>query len=443
MKNNKILKYLINVAVVFIILALIGKKAGWFGKADIIKVTTEKVSKRNIIETITANGKIQPETEVKISPDVSGEIVELNIMEGDEVEEGKLLLKIKPDIYLSNLDRVKASLNSAKSNLANSKARLVQIEAQFKQAELSFKRNKKLWNQKAISEAEWETAESSFYVAKAEVEAGRETVNSAEFAVKSSEASLKEAKENLTKTTIYAPMNGTISKLNVEKGERVVGTAQMAGTELLRIANLNKMEVKVEVNENDIVRVSLFDTAIIEIDAYLKEKFKGIVTEIANSANTLGVSTDQVTSFDVKILILQESYKHLIPTDNPNFYPFRPGMSANVDIETHIEKDVLSIPIQAVTTREDTSQLADSLKTFDNKFEEEMMEVVFVYEDGKVKLRKVVSSIQDNNYIRIDSGLTADEEVVVSPYNAISKKLKDESVVEKVDKEKLFTDEDE
>jgi HlyD family secretion protein len=172
----------------------------------------------------------------------------------------------------------------------------------------------------------------------------------------------------------------------------------------------------------------------------LKEKFKGIVTEIANSANTLGVSTDQVTSFDVKILILQESYKHLIPTDNPNFYPFRPGMSANVDIETHIEKDVLSIPIQAVTTREDTSQLADSLKTFDNKFEEEMMEVVFVY---KVKLRKVVSSIQDNNYIRIDSGLTADEEVVVSPYNAISKKLKDESVVEKVDKEKLFTDEDE
>ena len=442
MKNKKILRYLIIGAVVLIIFAVIGKKQSWFGKSKAIKISTEKVSKRNIIETITANGKIQPETEVKISPDVSGEIVELNIMEGDEVEEGKLLLKIKPDIYLSNLDRMKASLNSTKSNLANSKARLVQTEAQFKQTELSFKRNKKLWAQKTISEAEWETAESSYLVAKAEVEAGRETVNAAEYAVKSSEASLKEAKENLTKTTIYAPMSGTISKLNVEKGERVVGTAQMAGTELLRIANLSKMEVKVEVNENDIVRVSLHDTAIIEIDAYLKEKFKGIVTEIANSANTVGVSTDQVTSFDVKILILPESYAHLIPEDNPNFYPFRPGMSANVDIQTRIDKNALSIPIQAVTTRKDKSQDTDSLKTIKNQTDDKMMEVVFVYDDGKVNLRKVVSGIQDNNYIKIDSGLKFEEEVVISPYNAISKKLKDGTAVEKVDKNELFTEKD-
>jgi HlyD family secretion protein len=454
MKNKKLLWYLSGAAVLLIIIAIIGKSAGWFGNVEKIKVCAEKPQKRTIVETITANGKIQPETEVKISPEVSGEIVALYVKEGDEIKKGDILLKINPDIYLSNLDRMKATLNSAKSNFANSKARLLQVEAQFNQAELSYFRNKSLHDKGAISEAEFENAQSAYEIAKAEVEATKENINSMDYAVKSAEASLKEANENLTKTTIYAPINGTISKLNVESGERVVGTAQFSGTELLRIANLNMMEVKVEVNENDIVRVSLGDTAIVEVDAYLKKKFKGIVTEIANSANTTGVSADQVTSFDVKILLLQESYNELIPKDNANYYPFRPGMSATVDIQTETIADALSIPIQSVTTRTDTAKF-----TFGKKQKEEEMqtgpgeektekinksrndsiqEIVFVIKESKSVKRNVKTGIQDNNYIQIITGVSEDDEVIVAPYSAVSKKLKDGSPVEKVMKDKLF-----
>jgi len=351
MKSNKLLKYLLIAAVVLIIFAIVGKKAGWFGKEKAIKVSTELAQKRTIIEIITANGKIQPETEVKLSPEVSGEIVLLNVTEGQEVKAGDLLVKINPEIYLSGIARMEASLNSAKSNLANSKARLAQTQAQFTKAELSYKRNKKLWEDKAISDSEFETAQSNYDVAKADVDASKESVNSARYNVMSTEASLREARENLSKTIIYAPMSGTVSRLNVEVGERVLGTIQMAGTELLRIANLNLMEVKVDVNENDIVRVESGDTAIIEVDAYLGEKFKGIVTEIANSASVAGTGTDQVTNFEVKILILKDSYTELIPKDKKNFYPFRPGMSATADIQTNTKYNVLSIPIQSVTTR--------------------------------------------------------------------------------------------
>lgn len=440
MKNNKLLIYLVAGALVLIVFAFIGKKAGWFGNSDILKVSVEKAEYRSIIESITANGKIQPETEVKISPDVSGEIVDLFVNEGDEVKAGQLLLKIKEDIYVSYLDRAEASLNSAKANLANSKARQLQTKAQFNQQKLAFERSKKLYDEKAISDADYENAVASFEMAKADLKAAEENVNSSSFAVKSAEASVKEARENLTKTTIYAPIGGTISRLNIEKGERVVGTAQMAGTELLRIANLNVMEVKVEVNENDIVRVHLNDTALIEVDAYLKEKFKGVVTEIANSANTVGMSTDQVTNFDVKIRILPESYAHLLT--EKLIYPFRPGMSATVNIQTEYRDHILTIPIQSVTTRQDSSKINLDKSLPENKqntFEEkEISEVVFTIIDGKAKQISVETGIQDDNYIEVLEGLNEGDEVVSAPYSAISRKLKEGRSVEVVKKEELF-----
>ncbi|GAB4291022.1 MAG: efflux RND transporter periplasmic adaptor subunit [Marinilabiliales bacterium] len=416
MKKNKGLKYVAIITLILIIIAVIGKKSGWFGKQYIQKVSTEPVTYRTITETITANGKIQPETEVKISPDVSGEIVELNVQDGDAVKKGDLLLRIKPDIYESTLERMEASLNSAKANEA-------QMRAQLLDKETNYKRMKALWDKKAISDAEYETALTQFEIAKANLEA-------AIYTVKSAEASLNEAKENLRKTNIYAPISGTITKLNVELGERVVGTEMMAGTEILRIANLNYMEVKVEVNENDIIHVSKGDTAIIEVDAYIGKKFKGIVTDIANSANTTGVSTDQVTQFDVKIYILPDSYKHLIDDSTKNAYPFRPGMSASVDIQTKTKENVLSVPIQSVTTRKDTTTSEDN--------EEIIKEVVFLYTEGKVKMQEVKSGIQDDEYIEIIEGLKEGDEVVSAPYSAISRTLKDGDPVEKVSKEMLF-----
>jgi HlyD family secretion protein len=297
MKNNKILKILLPIVIVLILFAVVGKKAGWFGKAMTIKVAVENAEKRTIVETITANGKIQPEKEVKISPDVSGEIVELTIKEGDPVAKGQLLLRIKPDNYISQRDRSLAEISSARSRLAQS-------EAQFVQAELAFNRSKQLYEQQTISKSDFEQAQATYSVAKS-------TVDAAKFSIASGEASLKDANENLLKTSIYAPMTGTVSMLLVELGERVAGTNLMAGTELMRVADLSRMEAQVQVNENDIPRVKLGDTALIEVDAYLDQKFKGVVTEIANSAKTTGVSADQVTNFDVKILVLPESYAKL------------------------------------------------------------------------------------------------------------------------------------
>ncbi|MBU0765921.1 MAG: efflux RND transporter periplasmic adaptor subunit [Bacteroidetes bacterium] len=457
-KRKKVLWIFLILTLLLIIIVMVGKRKGWFGRGAGIRVSVEEVGKRNIIETITANGKIQPETEVKISSDVSGEIVELYITEGREVKEGDLLLKIDPDIYLSNIERMEASLNSAKANLANSKARLVQMQAQFSQTSLAFDRNKKLWEQKTISEAEFESSKSAFEMGEAEVEAAGETANAAEFTVMSAEAALKEARENLAKTIIYAPVSGTVSMLNVEKGERVVGTIQMAGTEMLRIANLNEMEVKVDVNENDIINVSLNDTAVIEVDAYLGRNFRGVVTEIANSANSTGLTADQVTSFDVKIRILRNSYIDLLEESDTAFYPFRPGMSATVDIQTRREKDVLSVPIQTVTTRspEDTvsrrtrkrfdktgeEDSAESAESRPDDGDEEMLEVVFVCDDGKVIIREVETGIRDNNFIQIIKGLALNEKVVTAPYSAISKRLKNKDKVEVVDKEELFSEEE-
>jgi len=437
MKGNNLLKILLVTAVVLIVFAVIGKKAGWFGGKVEIKVTAEIPELRTITEIVTASGKIQPETEVKISPDVSGEIVELHIKEGDDVSKGDLLLKIKPDIYLSAVDRARATVNSAKANQANSEAFLGQINAKYTQTKNSYERNKVLWEQETISKADYESALSSYEMVKAELEAAKKSIESAKFSVQSAEASHSEAKENLRKTTIYAPMSGTISMLNVEKGERVVGTMQMAGTELLRIANLNRMEVKVDVNENDIVKVKLKDTALIEIDAYLGETFKGVVTEIANSANISGMTTDQVTSFVVKVFLLKQSYNHLISSKNPN--PFRPGMSAAVDIQTNTKTNILTIPIQCVTTRADSIEKLDDIVV---DTEEELKEVVFVVSNDSAILQIVKTGIQDNKYIEISEGLTDDNKVVTAPYSAISRRLKNGSIVKIVDKDELFKEKD-
>jgi len=448
----------ISAAIVIIVVLTIGKKQGWIGKNTEIKVAVEKVSPRSIIETVTANGKIQPEIEVKVSPDISGELTELYVKEGDRVAAGQILAKVDPEMYISNYDQSVAMLNTQKANEANSRARLVQVEAQYTNAKLTFDRNEKLWKQKAISDAEFDAAKAAYEGAKAEVTSSEQTVKAANYTVKNSEAALKQSKENLTKTTIYAPVDGTISKLNVEKGERVSGTSQFSsGTELMRIANLAGMEVKVSVNENDIVRVKLGDTALIEVDAYLNRKFKGIVSEIATSANISGVSVDQVTNFDVKIRVLSDSYKDLLKAGDSTFTPLRPGMSATVDIQTHRVENVMTIPIQCVTARIDSAALkiekdkeksvkkdesgADDQVVKTQKESTEQIEYVFVYADGAVKMTKVKTGIQDNSYIQILEGLKDGQEIVTAPYRAISKTLKDGDKVKSVDKKELFNQE--
>jgi HlyD family secretion protein len=429
MKQKNILKYAIIAVVVLIVFAIIGKKTGIIGKEKPTEVTTEIVTKRTIVEAITANGKVQPEKEVKISPEVSGEIIELDVKEGDYVEKGKLLLRIKPDIYISNKEQAEAAVNSSKSNVSNSMARLAQSEAQLVKEQLSYERNKKLWEQKTISQSEWEAAESSFKVIKADVEAAHQSAKSAEFQVKNAEASLRVSNENLFKTTIYAPMSGTVSKLNVELGERVVGTNMMTGTELLRIANLNRMEVKVDVNENDIVHVSLGDTALVEVDAYLNQKFKGIVTELANSATTTGSTTDQVTNFEVKIFLLSSSYNDVITKENPN--PFRPGMSATVDIQTKKVFNAISVPIQAVTVLRDSTKKDSAITTTAVDKNGKNKEIVYVIKDNKAQHKIVKTGIQDSYFIEIKEGLNDKEEVITGPYSIINKKLKDGMLVKK------------
>ena len=455
-KKKSPLKWLIIIVVVLILFAIVGKKAGWIGGLPKKQVTVEKVKKRSIVETVSASGKIQPEVEVKISPDVSGEIVELNVKEGDRVKKGQLLIRILPDIYQSYVDRSVAAVNSSKANLESSRSRLIQTRSQYEKSRLNFERNERLFNEKLISPTEWETIKSGNEVAKAEVDAAIQAVAAAEFNVKSADASVKEANDNLRKTSIFAPVDGTISKLNIEKGDRVVGTSQMAGTELLVLANLNEMEVSVSVNENDIVRVHVGDTATVEVDAYLGKKFKGVVTEVANSANTTGISIDQVTNFTVKVRILHESYQDLKDTEYPERAVFNPGMSATVDIRTKYATDVWSVPIQSVTTR-DTANASKEMKRGDDmqmededeltvtnekatKVVEEKKETecVFVVENGKVKLVAVETGIQDNSFIEIKKGLTENMQVVSGPFTVIAKQLKDGDDVEVTTKDKLY-----
>lgn len=458
MNKKLIIRISLGVIAFIVIFSIIGKRKGWIGEEPGIKVSVEEAILRDIVEIVNANGKIQPVTEVKISPDVSGEIIQLPVVEGMQVKKGDLLARINPDIYISTVDRLEASLNTSRANLANTRARESQAQAQFINAETSFKRNEQLHRQNAISDAELDAARAQYLVAKSEMEAARQSVVGAEFQVKSAEAMVKEGRESLAKTSIFAPIDGTISRLDVELGERVVGTSQFAGTEIMRIANLAEMEVKVEVNENDIVRVNMGDTAIVEIDAFLGEKFKAVVTSIANSAKSAVASLDQVTNFEVRIRLLPVSYEHLMANRPPEVSPFRPGMSANVDIQTKKAAQVLSIPIQSVTTREDTSSVGTSRrtakkeeKTEDAELQPETesttqapkglpQEYVFVVVDGKARLRAVKTGIQDNTNIQITEGLQTGEKVIAGPYRAVSRTLKNGNKVIIVDKEKLFSE---
>lgn len=422
-----------------ILLFVIAKMAG--GKDDSIKAEVETAELRTILETVSASGKIQPEVEVKITSEVSGQITQLPVKEGDLVKAGDLLLQINPDIYESALNRAEAALNTSRSNLANAKARLTQVEAQFTVAKLSYERNKKLYNQSVISEADWDNAKSSFEVAEAEVKAAEQSVNASEFSVSSAMATRTEALDNLKRTTILAPQDGIVTALTKEAGESVLGNQMMAGEVIMKVSDLNNMEVNVEVNESDIVRVSSGDTAEVEIDAYQDEIFKGIVTEIGNTAlnslNGISLSMDQVTNFSVKIRILRDSYDHLMEERDSTYAPFRPGMSATVDIQTALAQNVVTIPIKAVTTRLDTAKMTalerirmkKELK--ENNEEEADFLVVFKYEEGgKASIQVVETGIQDNRYIHVKSGLAEGDKIISGPYTLVSRSLKDGDNVE-------------
>ena len=414
-------------------------------------VYVEKADVRDIIEVVSATGKVQPETELKISSDVSGEITEMMVKEGDQVKKGDLLCRIRPDLYVNAFERVNASVNTTKANLKTAQAQLDQAKANLANSESIFNRNKKLFEQNAISQQEYDAAKAQFQSAVANVTALEAGLKAGQYTIESSEASLKEANTNLEKTYIYSPVDATVSKLSVEKGERVVGVSGMTGTEIMRLANLNEMEVSVEVNENDIIKVHKNDTTLIEVDAYMDKKFKGIVTEIANSSNSSGISIDQVTNFVVKIRMIRESYNYLISQNNQ--IPFRPGMSASVDIQTRRVVKVTSVPIQAVTIRnkdsvnvkkkEDDDERGITVKN-DNeekelkKTEEKNKEYVFVFENGMSKQVEVKTGIQDNDNIEIISGIKKGDEIICGPYSAVSKILKDKSKVNVVKKEDLY-----
>jgi HlyD family secretion protein len=447
--SKKILIILVVTVVALTAGAFVAKKAGWIGKEPATEVVFAKAKKADIIEKVSASGKVQPVVEVKISPDVSGEIIALNVKEGDSVRKGQLLLKIRPDNYESLLDRARATVNNNKAMYAQSRATLAQSEARFTRAKLSFERNEKLYKEKVISDADFEQSRADFNVAKEDMVAAKANMEAARYSVQSAEATLRDANENLRKTQIYAPENGTVSLLNVEQGERVVGTSQMAGTEILRIADLNDMEVRVNVNENDIVRVQKGDTAVIDVDAFtsLDKKFKGVVTAISNTANgaasTTGASnTDAVTEFEVKIKILPSSYQDLVDKKT-KLSPFRPGMTASVEIITDRKDDVLSVPIAAVTTRDPNATPAGpeqggggppavaTTNTTEKKsgLKDAPKEVVFVHNAGKVAMREVKTGISDFENIEIVSGLKAGDEVVSGPFLVVSKQLKDGEVV--------------
>ena len=448
-KKNNTLKYVLIGAGVLVIVAVAGNKLGWFGKSDVTQVAVDKAENRTIIETVSASGKVQPEVEVKLSAEVSGEVVELHVKEGDVVKRGQLLCKVRPDVLQSGYDRAVASLNSQRASLASTQQQLKQSEANFINIEAKFKRNQELFTKKVISAAEFDAVKAEYASSKASLEAMRQNVVASRFGVDQSSAVVQEAGANLAKTTIYAPVDGVISKLSIELGDRILGTSQMAGTEIMRISNLSNMEVSVDVNESDINRVSIGDFADIEIDAFQNQKFKGEVTEIASSSSVVGTSTDQVTNFTVKVRILPESYEKLLQPDSANPSPFRPGLSATVDIQTEEFKGI-AVPIQSVTIREEKKEVKEDPKTgkpvtddakTKEKNTEPVKEYVFVLNAGKVKQVQVTTGIQDDTYILVKTGLKGTEEVVSRPFTAISKTLKDGSMVEKVDKEKLFKSE--
>lgn len=465
-KSNRIW-WIIGGLVVLIVVGLIAaKQAGWIGKPKSTEVDFATVKRTDITERVSASGRVQPQVEVKISPDVSGEIIGLYVNEGDPVKAGQLLCRIRPDNYESLLARARATVNQSRAQLEQTKAAVAQSSARLIRAKADYERNKKLFADKVISSADLETSQANYNVAKQEVEASQANVRASGFNIKSAEASLRDATENLRKTTIYSPVNGTVSKLNIELGERVVGTSQMAGTEIMRIANLKNMEVRINVNENDIVRVNMGDTADIEVDSYTMtgRKFKGVVYEIANTANGLtgtaanALSADAVTEFEVKVKILNSSYEDLAAQRDKKGAPFKPGMTASVEILTDRKLNVVAVPIAAVTTRAADSTAIDTAEMKDNsngtvneqpanaaEKKEKPKEIVFVNVGGKAQQREVKTGISDFENIEILSGLKAGEQIISGPFIAVSKKLKNGELVTRRDpkKEKKKEDKDE
>ena len=461
---NKKLIWIIGGLVAIILVMIILKKQGVIGKQEGIKVTAEKATERTIIETVNASGKVYPEIEVKVSPDISGEIVELNVSEGDSVRKGQVLARIYADIYNSQRDQAAAVVNQYQAQVMNSTAQLEALKATMDQAEVTYKRQKQLLDDKVISRAEFEQADQAIKTSRAQYNAAVQGIKGSQASVQSARAQLMRANKDVSRATLVAPMDGVVSLLAVKKGERVVGTAQMAGTEMLRVADMNVMEVRVNVGENDIPKVKLNDSALVEVDAYNNRKFKGVVTKIASSNTTaaqatLASSSTEVTNYEVHIRLLPESYKDLVARKS-KVSPFRPGMNASADIQTKTHTNVLAVPINAVTVRDKKGDNPNAAKT-GNKGNnnnnndngnnnnnsdptpvntDDLEEVVYVLQADKttVKKVKVKTDIQDINNIEVVNGLKPGEMVVTGPYNLVSKTLKDGDKVKIVPKEQLF-----
>lgn len=451
--------------VLLTVLAAMGKRMGWWGQTPPLEVAVEKVALRDLTETVLASGKIQPVTEVKISSEVSGEIVALTIKEGDAVRKGQLLARINPEMMAAALDRNEAAVNNAKSGLASARVRLRQLENLLRiNLEPAYRRTARLFEDKVATQAELEVARSQYESALQDIESAKEAVEGAVFMVQSARASQKEMKEQLARTNILSPMDGIVTKLSVELGERVVGTIQMAGTEMIRIADLTRMEVRVDVSESDVVRVKNGDSVMVEVDAYPGQKFSGMVREIANSSNSSALpgtgGADQVTNFLVKISLLGDNRatgdrSGVDKADNPvsmvQRFLFRPGMSASAEITTRRVQGAVSVPINAVAVRDAEGQATDpeseessTTKNPDqqNTNNEQIDEVVFVRSGNKALLRKVTTGIQDDKHIQILSGLRSGEEVVTAPYSAVSRDLRNNRVIKVVDRDQLFSGEE-
>jgi len=465
---NKKLLWIIVILVVLVILLIGLKKAGVIGKEEGTKVSSEKVVRRNITEIVTASGKVYPEIEVKISPDVSGEITELTVEEGDSVRKGQVLARIYADIYATQRDQAAAQVSGQQSIVANSQAQLEALKSALDLAKSTYNRQKQLLTDKVISASEFEQAQNSLNTAQANYNAALQSIRSNQALAKSAAANLQKANKDLSRTELISPMTGVVSLLNVKKGERVVGNSMMAGTEMMRIADISVFEIRVEVGENDVQKIDIGDTSLIEVDAYNNRKFKGIVTKIASSqkgaasqtASSLTNSTD-VTNYEVRIRILRDSYSDLLDPAKPRKFPFRPGMSASADIQTKTHQNVLSVPLNAVTTRDKNDTATSKTPVVTAKKEaapaepvnnistdtektgtganNNMLEVVFILQkDNTVKLVQVKTGIQDINNIEILSGLNEGDEVITGPYTIVSKTLKSGTKVKVVPKDQLF-----
>jgi HlyD family secretion protein len=447
--NKKTKWVLISVILLTTVLAVLSK-TGVFGKRDVLKVTAEAAARRTITETVSASGRVYPEVEVKVSPDISGEITFLDVKEGDTVKKGQLLARIYADIYDIQRSQAASGVSQSRAQVANSQAGLDALKAQLEQAEKTYRMQQQLFSEKVISQNEFNTAESAYKSAKANYNAAKESIRAGQAGVQTAIASLQRANKDLSRTAVVAPMNGVVSLLNVKMGERVVGSNLMAGTEMLRIADMSKFEVRVDVGENDIPKVKLGDSALIEVDAYGTRKFRGIVTQIASSntgaASQSAAALTDVTQYKVYIRLIPESYADL---SKKGGLPFRPGMTASADIQTGTHANVLSIPINAVTTRPKNEEVAKEKKQKSKEegneeesalAEEDLDIVVFILgKDNKVKKSIVTTGIQDLNYIEITGGLDENAEVISGPYEVVSKKLEDGKEVKKTDKKDLFT----